>query len=317
MDAFEPIRESARQLHGAAVAAGADSSQPFALINAAISELDLELFWLPAGDPALKGAQAVFDEQTGAICCVDEGDDATRAALVAHEIGHAAVHSNSAECSTADVDTSQSTEVVPVGLQRIEDYSGHERRELQANVFGREFLLPRDIARSLYLTEHLGATSIASSRQLPKDLVRQQLLDSLLLPSPVPEAPTPTRSPRDDPSQDRAAYHFTSAFQLQAGPGTGKTRTLVKRVIRLIEQGVDPASILILTFSNRAAGELSERIAASVSADASQIWIGTFHAFGLDLVRRYHEQLDLLPDPPLFDRSDAIEVLKTFFLLCP
>jgi len=119
MDAFEPIRESARQLHGAAVAAGADSSQPFALINAAISELDLELFWLPAGDPALKGAQAVFDEQTGAICCVDGGDDATRAALVAHEIGHAAVHSKSAECSTADVDTSQSTEVVPVGLQRM------------------------------------------------------------------------------------------------------------------------------------------------------------------------------------------------------
>jgi len=58
MDAFEPIRESARQLHGAVVAAGADSSQPIALINAAISELDLELFWLPANDPALKGAQA-------------------------------------------------------------------------------------------------------------------------------------------------------------------------------------------------------------------------------------------------------------------
>jgi DNA helicase II / ATP-dependent DNA helicase PcrA len=317
MDAFEPIRKAARQLHGVAIAAGGNSSQPLALINSAISELDLELFWLPPGDPALKGARAVFDEQTGAICCVDEGDDATRAALVAHEIGHAAVHSKSAECSTADVDTSQSTEVVPVGLQRIEDYSGHERRELQANVFGREFLLPRDIARSLYLTEHLGATSIASSRQLPKDLVRQQLLDSLLLPSPVPEAPAPTRPPRDDPSQDRAAYHFTSAFQLQAGPGTGKTRTLVKRVIRLIEQGVDPASILILTFSNRAAGELSERIAASVSADASQIWIGTFHAFGLDLVRRYHEQLDLLPDPPLFDRSDAIEVLEDILPTLP
>jgi superfamily I DNA/RNA helicase len=88
-------------------------------------------------------------------------------------------------------------------------------------------------------------------------------------------------------------------------------------VIRLIEQGVDPASILILTFSNRAAGELSERIAASVSADASQIWLGTFHAFGLDLVRRYHEQLDLLPDPPLFDRSDAIEVLEDILPTLP
>jgi superfamily I DNA/RNA helicase len=310
MDAFEPIRETARQLHASVIAAGVHESQPLAMVRAAILQMDLELHWLPTGDPTLKGARAVFDEQTGAVCCADEGDDSERAALVAHEIGHAALHSKSAECAATDVDTSQSTEVVPVGLQRIEDYGGHERRELQANVFGREFLLPRDVARRLYLSEGRNAASIATDRQLPKDLVRQQLLDSLLLPAAEPEPPVFARPSRVDPSQDRAADHFTSAFQLQAGPGTGKTSTVVKKVVRLINQGVDPASILILTFSNRAAGELSERITSALPNHAGRIWIGTFHAFGLDLVRRYHEQLALLPDPPLFDRSDAIEVLE-------
>ena len=317
MDAFEPIRECARKLHSTVVAGGVDASQSMVLINAAISYLELELIWLPLGDPALKGARAVFDEQTGAVCCIDEDADAERAAIVAHEIAHAVLHSGSTECSSEDVDTSQSTEVVPVGLQRIEDYGGHERRELQANVFGRELLLPRDTARRLYLTDHLPATTIANQRRLPVDLVRQQLLDSLLLPESVPEIEQHVRPSRVDTSQDRAANHSTSAFQLQAGPGTGKTRTIVKKAVNLVQDSIDPGSILILTFSNRAAGELSERISAALPKDSSQIWIGTFHAFGLDLVRRYHEQLGLPPDPPLFDRSDAIEMLEEILPTLP
>lgn len=317
MDAFEPIRDAARKLHDTVVAGGADSSQPMALVAGGIRELGLELFWLPQGDPALKGSRAVFDEQAGAICCGDVGDAAERAALVAHELGHAALHSTRTECSTEDVDTSQSTEVVPVGLQRIEDYGSHERRELQANVFGREFLLPREAARQLYLTDSLTATLIANRRHLPKDLVRQQLLDSLLLPAVGAESETNQRTPQPDGSQDRAAAPSGSAFQLQAGPGTGKTSTVVKKVVTLIQSGVDPSSILILTFSNRAAGELSERIGAALPADAGRIWIGTFHAFGLDLLRRYHDQLGLPADPQLFDRSDAIEVLEEILPTLP
>src|SRR5262249_27490962 len=148
----------------------------------------------------LKNSRAVFDEQAGAICCADGGSDADRAAIVAHEIGHALLHSAATECSTEDVDPSKSTEVVPVGLQRVEDYGSHERRELQANVFAREFLLPRDTARGLYLTENLSANAIAS-QGLPKDLVRQQLLDSLLLPNISVVATAPRRPRREDESQ--------------------------------------------------------------------------------------------------------------------
>ncbi|MFZ1701035.1 MAG: ATP-dependent helicase [Pyrinomonadaceae bacterium] len=317
MDAFEPVRESAGSLHNLVVGRGVDASNPLALINAAAAELDLEVFWLPATDPALKGSRAVYDEQTGAVCCVNEGDDDERAELAAHEIGHAVLHSAAAECSAADIDSSQSTELAPVGLQRVEDYGSHERRELQANVFAREFLLPRATARKQYLEEKLTASLISERRSISKNLVRQQLLDSLLLPAAAVDSEVERHRPAADASQDRAAGHTGSAFQLQAGPGTGKTSTVVKKAVRLAEGGIDPSSILILTFSNRAAGELSERISVALPNHAGKIWIGTFHAFGLDLVRRYHDRLELSADPALFDRSDSIEILEETLPVLP
>jgi len=180
-------------------------------------------------------------------------------------------------------------------------------------VFARELIFPRALAKALYIESSLNVTDIAAKTGLSKNLIRQQLFDALLLPPVKEEDPDKSRSTRpfrEDPSQDRAAGHRGSAFQLQAGPGTGKTRTLVKAVTSLLSEGVHPTAILVLTFSNRAAGELSERIAAATPVDAAGIWIGTFHAFGLDLVRRYHDRLNLPPRPPLFDRSDAISVLE-------
>jgi DNA helicase II / ATP-dependent DNA helicase PcrA len=284
------------------------------LVLAAVKRLDLELAWLGADDPGLKRARALFDRQGGVICCVDEGDSGARACLIAHEIAHVRVHEGSAECRNEDVDASRSAEVAPVGLQRVEDYGVRERRELQENVFAREFLLPREAARR----KHLDGKTASESLKLPKDLVCQQLLDALLLPpAPPAEEDRPERPSRPDPSQDRTAEHRGSAFQLQAGPGTGKTRTLVKRVLSLLRKGVDPGSILVLTFSNRAAGELSERLTAIVLEEAPRLWIGTFHAFGLDLIRRYNDKLDLPPDPTLFDRSDAIEVLEEILPTLP
>ncbi|CAB3695961.1 ATP-dependent DNA helicase Rep [Paraburkholderia phenoliruptrix] len=319
MDGFESVRDAARRLHDAVVVGGADPFDPAALIAAAVERLKLELVWLPAGDPALKGARALFDEQSGTICCEETDDAAARALLVAHEIGHVEVHAGSPSCTSTDIDPSRSTEVASVGLQRVEDYGARERRELQANVFAREFVLPQRLAAEMHCRQDLTATDIAERTGLPLALVRQQLFDALLLPpaSPSVAAPVSNYTPRPDPSQDRAAAHRGSPFLLQAGPGTGKTRTLIKRVGSLLADGIDPAAILILTFSNRAAGELAERLALSEPAAAHRIWIGTFHAFGLDLVRRHHDRFELSPNPPLFDRSDAIEVLEEILPTLP
>lgn len=312
MDAFDPIRQEAAALHRLLVSRGADPLKPMSLVLATAAHLDLEVVPLHAGDPALNGARALYDEQSGTICCEDRGDEGDRALLIAHEIGHDRLHAGSACCSADDIDATRSIESAPVGLQRVEDYGARERRELQANVFARELVLPRDTARGLHDTDGLTASDIASRMGLPIALVRQQLFDSLLLP-PVAPAAAPvaaTYVPRPDPSQDRAAAHRGAPFLLQAGPGTGKTRTLVKRVRLLLEEGVDPASMLILTFSNRAAGELSERLTAVLPDVSAKLWIGTFHSFGLDLVRRHHDLMELKSNPSLFDRSDAIAVLE-------
>ena len=291
MNSFEPIRKIAEDLHHQ-VAGDRASKKPMALVDVAIKHLNLGLTWLPTGDPALKGARAVFDDQSGTIFAEDIGSDSQRALVVAHEIGHECIHAGSIACSAEDVDPSRSTEAAPVGLQRVEDYGAHERRELQANVFARAFLFPRSLARRMFADQALAASDIAKELDLPVPLVRQQILDVILLPPPPPadeDAESPLARPsRPDPAQDRAAAHRGTPFQLQAGPGTGKTKTLVKRILSLLEEGVDPASILVLTFSNRAAGELAERVSAAAPDKAPKIWIGTFHAFGLDLVRRYY-----------------------------
>lgn len=181
MDGFDTIRARARALRRK-LAFGTTPATGWTVVNAAALELKLEVYLLATDDPVLKGARATFDEQTRAICCVETADAPTRATLLAHEVGHAELHVRSSECSAGDADASRASEMAPVGLQRVEDYGGRERRELQANVFARELLLPRDEARRLHIVEKLPAAEIAERLMLPRELVWQQLLDSLLLP---------------------------------------------------------------------------------------------------------------------------------------
>ena len=268
----------------------------------------------------LKGARALFDDQSGVICCENEDDPVVRALLVAHEIGHSEFHTGPAGCTTADIDPSRSTELPAIGLQRVADYGARERRELQADVFARELLLPRAFARILHIDENLSASEIADRTNLPVRLVWQQLFDALLLPPPSPSierTPDPRSEHKLDQSQQTAVEHRGRAYLLQAGPGTGKTRTLVSRVISLLEEGTDPSSILILTFSNRAATELFERLMSIVPDATPKLWVGTFHAFGLDLLRRHHDKFGLPTNPSLFDRGDAIEVLEEILPTLP
>lgn len=320
MDTFEAIRRSAAALNAKVIGGTRPRSDPMELVGAAVERLELELTWLPPNDPALKGAHALFDSQIGAILGEDSGTSSERALLVAHEIGHVLIHGSASQCAEQDIDASQSTEAAPVGLQRVEDYGAQERRELQANVFAREFVLPRSFAQRLFIEDELSALQIAEQLDLPIALVRQQIFDAILLPwteDVDDKDSTPPRPPRRDDAQDRSAAHRGAPFQLQAGPGTGKTRTLVKRIVSLLNEGVDASSILALTFSNRAAGELMERISAAAPEHAPQIWVGTLHAFGLDLIRRHYDLLELPADPRLFARSDAIAVLEEILPTLP
>ncbi|AKC78210.1 DNA helicase UvrD [Xanthomonas arboricola] len=317
MDATEAARLEAERLHRANVAAGGDPTRPLVFALQEASNRGLDVYALREGDPQLKGGKATFDCQAGGILYEDRGSDFERAFLIAHELGHVVLEGGTLDVVTVYVEPDRSLEDAPVGVDRVLDYGARERREVKMDLFAREFLLPRSVLRDLHIYDGLGSDAIATRFGAPLAVVQQQLLDALLLPpvgEPHPAGVRAAAGPlTPDHTQAQAAAHRGLAFQLQAGPGTGKTRTLVRRIEVLLADGVDPTTILVLTFSNKAANELCERIAARNPVAAAAMWIGTFHAFGLDIVRRFHDRLGLPADPRLIDRTEAIELLEDEF----
>ena len=100
------------------------------------------------------------------------------------------------------------------------------------------------------------------------------------------------------------------ASLVEAGPGTGKTTTLLLRLHRLIAQGASPDSIVILTFSNKAARELVERARAGNIPGADRVWIGTFHAFGLEFLRKFGSLHGLESRFPVLDKLATLAMLE-------
>ena len=96
-----------------------------------------------------------------------------------------------------------------------------------------------------------------------------------------------------------------------AGAGSGKTRTLTYRVAWLLDNGIQPESILLLTFTNKAAREMQERVQALVTYDATRIWGGTFHSIGNRLLRYNAERLGYRKGFSIMDREDQKDLMET------
>src|SRR5437588_9893534 len=88
-----------------------------------------------------------------------------------------------------------------------------------------------------------------------------------------------------NPPQRVAVTHFEGPLLILAGPGSGKTRVITRRVGYLLRAGVKPYHILAITFTNKAAGEMRQRIEALVPGN--RVWIRTFHSMGARLIRMY------------------------------
>ena len=114
-----------------------------------------------------------------------------------------------------------------------------------------------------------------------------------------------------DDAQLAAATHGDGPLIVVAGAGTGKTRTLVSRVAALIDRGVDPERILLLTFTRRAADEMLARAAAICDRRdaARKLWGGTFHAVAYKLVAAHAETLGLSPGLSVLDPGDARDLM--------
>ncbi|HEV7768458.1 MAG TPA: ATP-dependent helicase [Thermoanaerobaculia bacterium] len=96
-----------------------------------------------------------------------------------------------------------------------------------------------------------------------------------------------------------------------AGAGSGKTRALTYRVSRLIEDGVDPSEILIVTFTNKSAREMLSRVEQFVTTDTRRIWGGTFHSIGNRLLRRHAEAIGYRPNFTILDDEDSKETMES------
>jgi len=99
-----------------------------------------------------------------------------------------------------------------------------------------------------------------------------------------------------------------------AGAGSGKTRTLTYRVAYLLEQGIPPDRILLLTFTNKAAGEMMRRISDLLGHELRSLWGGTFHSIGARILRLHAETLGYQKDFTILDRDDAKDLIKASLL---
>ncbi|MEO5588590.1 MAG: ATP-dependent helicase, partial [Gemmatimonadaceae bacterium] len=113
-----------------------------------------------------------------------------------------------------------------------------------------------------------------------------------------------------NPEQAAAAIHGDGPLLIIAGAGTGKTRTLVYRVAHLIEKGVSPDRILLLTFTRRAAQEMLSRAEKLVGAISRKVHGGTFHATAHRLLRRFGPSAGVAKDFTIMDQGDAADLMQ-------
>ena len=114
-----------------------------------------------------------------------------------------------------------------------------------------------------------------------------------------------------NPEQREAAEHFHGPLLVLAGAGSGKTRVLTTRIAHLVEEyGVAPERILALTFTNKAAAEMRERVRALLGRDPAGMWIGTFHAIGARLLRRNASRLGWSPGFGIYDADDSERMIR-------
>ena len=114
-----------------------------------------------------------------------------------------------------------------------------------------------------------------------------------------------------NPAQREAVLHFEGPMLVLAGAGSGKTRVLTTRIAQLVEHhGVGAKHILAVTFTNKAAGEMRERIGRLLGAEPAGMWCGTFHSVGARLLRSTAHLVGRTPSFTIYDEDDAVGVVK-------
>ena len=112
-------------------------------------------------------------------------------------------------------------------------------------------------------------------------------------------------------NQREAVIHENGPCLVIAGAGSGKTRVLTYRIAHLINSDVDPFSILALTFTNKAAKEMKDRIEKIVGTEARSLWMGTFHSIFARILRSEGYKLGYPPNFVIYDTQDSKSLIKS------
>ncbi len=117
-----------------------------------------------------------------------------------------------------------------------------------------------------------------------------------------------------NPAQLEAVKHSSGPLLVFAGAGSGKTRVLTRRIANLvIEHQIHPERIFAVTFTNKAAGEMRERVSKLIQCRPSALWVSTFHSSCARLLRRHAEFLDFSPRFAIYDSNDSLSTMKRVF----
>ena len=111
-------------------------------------------------------------------------------------------------------------------------------------------------------------------------------------------------------NQKIAVNHIDGPMLVLAGAGSGKTKVLTNRIANLIENGIDYSNILAITFTNKAAKEMKERVVNLIGRNAYNIQISTFHSLGLKILKEYHHLLGYGKNFTIIDSDDALTIIK-------
>lgn len=114
-----------------------------------------------------------------------------------------------------------------------------------------------------------------------------------------------------NPQQRAAVENTQGPVMIVAGAGSGKTRVITYRVAHLIQNGVDPFNILVLTFTNKASKDMRERIMAVVGAEAKNIWMGTFHSVFAKILRVEADKIGYPNNFTIYDTDDSKSLIRS------
>ncbi len=214
------------------------------------------------------------------------------------------------EGSTSVTDQEQFQERLGIG----QNYDPRSQRELEANIFAAELLMPLERVKTLYLRERIAPTRLAATFAVSSLALLNRLAELLKHPQKpsiqedMAKVATPKKNTTYDTFQQAAIEAPTPAL-IVAGPGSGKTSTLIGRVEYTVRTlGVLPQHILALTFSRKAAQEMEERLQLVLAGSLPTV--STFHAYCADLLRQHGTLVGLRADFSLIDEAEGYFLLR-------